>query len=97
MELLPSEMQNGQPYSEREELVPEQFSSRRNPKHEIRSTKPGPLPFLSFPGSAWERRVLQALRMARRSLASSSFPGRAWKREKPVPLPFGFRISDFGF
>src|SRR5262249_19701642 len=39
---------------------------------------------LSFPGSAWERTVLQALpapEMARRSLASSAFPGRAWERE----------------
>ena len=39
----------------------------------------------SFPGSAWERSVLQApacsSALARRSLATSGFPGRAWEPE----------------
>src|SRR5262249_49266382 len=40
--------------------------------------------FLSFPGSAWERAVLEApppLAFGRQSLAGSAFPGGAWERE----------------
>src|SRR5262245_20059386 len=47
----------------------------------------------SFPGSAWERQVLQAvpaLRSARQSLASGAFPGRAWERPRRATRSRGF-------